>query len=61
MALKASQYPAPSLMTSGVYHDSGACRRKKTQKHRRVSPNLPLADTSTSLGVYKVGKPDMAP
>lgn len=51
--------PSSQLMTSGVYHGSGACRRKRTQKERRVSPNLPLDDTS--LGVYKVGQPEIAP
>lgn len=34
MAMKASLFPAPSLMTLRVGHGSGAHRRKKTQKER---------------------------
>lgn len=61
MALKASLFPAPSLMTLRVGHGSGAHRRKKTQKERSVSPDLSFADASISLAVYEVGKPVIAP
>ena len=58
-ALKVSQAPAPSSVTSRAHHDSGL--GNKEDPRSSIPPNLPFALASISLGMAEVGKPDVAP